>query len=61
MRRVVAVKTVAIAVTLATSLAAPVYSQGIGKKVGGSAYPVDDHLKVDEKAYKSALDRIPEF
>jgi hypothetical protein len=60
MRRVVAVKIVTIAVTLATAVAAPAHSQGLGKKGGGSAYPVENEPKVDEKAYKAALDRIPE-
>jgi len=30
------------------------------KKGGGEPYPVDKKPKVDEKAYKSALERIPE-
>jgi hypothetical protein len=37
----------------------PAYSQGYGKKGGGSAPPVENHPKIDEKAYKAALDRIP--
>jgi hypothetical protein len=60
MRRKATVKIVAIAVTLALALARPVYSQGLGKGVGASPYPVDEHSKVDDKAYNSALDRIPE-
>ena len=59
MRRVVAVKIVTIAVTLATAVAAPAHSQGFSKKGGGSAYPVENQPKVDEKAYKAALERIP--
>jgi hypothetical protein len=60
MRRVITVKIVTIAVTLATTVAAPAHSQAFSKKGGGSAYPVESQPKVDEKAYKSALDRIPE-
>jgi len=60
MRSGSAVKIVTISVTLATSLVAPAYSQGFSKKGGGSAYPVENYPKVDEKAYKAALDRIPE-
>jgi hypothetical protein len=60
MRSAAAVKIVTIAVTLATSLAAPAYSQGFSKKAGQTAYPVENQPKVDEKAYNSALDRIPE-
>jgi hypothetical protein len=54
------VKIVTIALTLATSLAAPAYSQGLGKKGGGQEFPAEVQPKVDEKAYKAALDRIPE-
>jgi hypothetical protein len=62
-RRRLAVKFVTIALTLVTSLAPPAHSQGLGSKGGGgaSAYPAENlPPKVDEKAYKSALDRIPE-
>jgi hypothetical protein len=45
---------------LVTAAVAPAHSQGFGKKGGGSAYPVETQPKVDEKAYKAALDRIPE-
>ena len=60
MRSEAAVKIVVIAVTLATSVTAPACSQGFSKKGGQSAYPTENQPKVDEKAYKSALDRIPE-
>ncbi len=60
MRGTAFVKIVVVAVMLATSLAVPTYSQGFGKKGGGSAYPVEDRPKVDEKTYKAALDRIPD-
>ncbi len=44
---------------LSLSAYSPAYSQGYGKKGGGSGPPVENHPKVDEKAYKAALDRIP--
>jgi len=41
-------------------LMSPAYGQGLGKKGGGyRGPPVDDHPKIDEKAYKAALERIP--
>jgi hypothetical protein len=40
-------------------LAVPAYGQGMGKKGGGHAPPAEAHPKIDEKAYKAALDRIP--
>jgi hypothetical protein len=49
---------VAAAVTLL--LAPPAYAQGMGGKKGGhSAAPTETKPKVDDKAYKAALDRIP--
>jgi hypothetical protein len=48
------------------SLAVPAYSQGLGlgKRPGNGGYdpnpPFEKAQKVDEKAYKSAIDRIPE-
>jgi hypothetical protein len=41
-------------------LAVPAFSQGFGKMGKGSGPPVENHPKVDEKAYKAALERIPE-
>jgi hypothetical protein len=41
-------------------LIAPAHSQGFGKKGGGyRGPPADDRPKIDEKAYKAALERIP--
>jgi hypothetical protein len=49
-----------IAVAAIVSLVAfPAYAQGLGKKGGRGGPPVENHPKVDEKAYKAALDRIP--
>ena len=52
----------AIVVVAATLLSAFAHAQGLGQKGSGgrSEYPVEDHPKVDEKAYKAALDRIPD-
>jgi hypothetical protein len=56
-----AVKTLVVAGTVVSLLTLPAYSQGLGKKGGGYAGPpVENRPKVDEKAYKAALDRIPE-
>jgi hypothetical protein len=49
-----------IAVASSTSVVAPASAQGFGEhNVKPSAYPVENHPKVDEKAYKAALERIP--
>jgi hypothetical protein len=44
-----------------SSLTLPAHPQGWGnrKSAGPSTPPVENHPKVDEKAYKAALDRIP--
>jgi hypothetical protein len=54
-----AIKTLIAAVAAIACLAVPAYSQGFSKMRGASGPPVDTHPKVDEKAYKAALDRIP--
>ena len=49
---------VAIIVAIVSSLTFPAYSQGLKK--GSHAAPTPDtRPRVDEKAYKAALDRIP--
>jgi hypothetical protein len=61
-----AVGTLLGAAIMISSLAFPAYCQGIGlgKRPGNGGYdpnpPVEKTQKVDEKAYKSAVDRIPE-
>jgi hypothetical protein len=50
--------TLAVAVA-ALLLAPPACPQGLGKKGGKHSPPAEDSPKVDEKAYKAALDRIP--
>jgi hypothetical protein len=54
------IKTLIVAAAVISSLTLPGYPQGFGKRGGGpSSPPVENHPKVDEKAYKAALDRIP--
>ena len=48
-----------VAVAITSLLTPPVYSQGFGKKGGRSGAATEKHAKIDEKAYKAALDRIP--
>ncbi len=51
---------IAVSVTaIVLLLAVPAHSQGMGKKGGRGGPPADNHPKIDEKAYKAALDRIP--
>ena len=50
----------ALAVAAISSMFAPsAHPQGMSKKGGRAAPPAENHPKVDEKAYKAALDRIP--
>jgi len=50
-----AIKTLIIATAVISSLTLPAYPQGLGKKGGGyRGPPVDEHPKVDEKAYKAS-------
>jgi len=54
------IRVLIVAATFVSGLTVPAYAQGLGKKGGGYAGPpVENHPKVDEKAYKAALDRIP--
>jgi hypothetical protein len=56
-----AIGVVIMTATVIFGFTVPVYSQAFGKKGGGYADPpVESHPKIDEKAYKAALDRIPE-
>ena len=49
-----------MAVVALLAITAPASAQGFGEhNVKPSAYPVENHPKVDEKAYKAALERIP--
>ena len=51
-------------VVMASLMTLPAYSQSpLGKRPGNGGYegpPAENKPKVDEKAYKSALERIPE-
>ena len=54
------IKTLIVAAMVISSFTFPAYPQGLGKRGGGYAGPpVENHPKVDEKAYKAALERIP--
>jgi hypothetical protein len=56
-----AIETLIAAAAVISLLSTSAYPQGLGKKGGGySGPPVENHPKVDEKAYKAALERIPE-
>ncbi len=54
-----AIRMSAIVVAIASLFALPAYAQGFGKKGGRGRPSVENHPKIDEKAYKAALDRIP--
>jgi hypothetical protein len=53
-------KVIIAAAAIICSIAVPAYSQGFSKMGKGSGPPVENHPKADEKAYKAALERIPE-
>jgi hypothetical protein len=58
-----AIKTIFVAALVVSSFTLPAYAQGFGNRKGGgqgSVYPAEKHPPVDEKAYKAALERIPE-
>jgi hypothetical protein len=61
-----AIGTLVGAAMVISSLAMPAYAQGVGlhSRPGNGGYdpnpPFEKTQKVDEKAYKSAVDRIPE-
>jgi hypothetical protein len=51
-----------ILVSAAVAMSASAFAakaQGFGRSRGNSGPPVENRPKVDEKAYKAALDRIP--
>jgi hypothetical protein len=54
-----AIKVFAVAATVIAALIQPAYSQGFSKKGGGGPPPTENKPKIDEKAYKAALERIP--
>jgi hypothetical protein len=59
--RIKAIATFAVAASVISSLTIPAYAQGFGKKGGRyDGPPVEKRAPVDEKAYKAALDRIPD-
>jgi hypothetical protein len=64
MNGVKAIRTLVAATIVISSITLPAYSQNtLGKRPGSGGYggpPVENKPKIDEKAYKSALERIPE-
>ena len=55
------IRRVAVAAVAATILAMPASAQMGGKRGGGGDAPKgDEKPKIDEKAYKAAIERIPE-
>jgi hypothetical protein len=56
-----AIKTLATAAALVSSLGPPAYPQGFAnrKRVNHGGPLIDKKPEVDEKAYKAAFDRIP--
>jgi hypothetical protein len=58
-----AIRTLVAVATIISSLTLPAYSQGLNKRPGSGGYdgpPVEKKPKIDEKAYKAALERIPD-
>ena len=59
-----AITALVVAATVTSLITLPAYSQNsLGKRPGSGGYsgpPAENKPKVDEKAYKSALERIPE-
>jgi hypothetical protein len=53
------VAAVGIIFAVAALVTSPARAQGIGKKGHHGAAPSETKPKVDDKAYKAALDRIP--
>jgi len=53
------IKAVIVVAAIMSSLTLPAYSQGMGKKGSHAAPSTETKPKIDEKAYKAALDRIP--
>jgi hypothetical protein len=58
-----AIRILVAAATIISSLTLPAYADPFSKRPGSGGYsgpPVENHPKVDEKAYKAALERIPD-
>ena len=56
----VTIRLAAVAAIAATILATPALAQGKRGGGGGEAPKGDEGPKIDEKAYKAAMERIPE-
>jgi hypothetical protein len=57
--RTKAIKIPIVAAAIISLATLPTYAQGMGRKGGSHAPPGEARPKIDEKAYKAALDRIP--
>jgi hypothetical protein len=59
-RRKRALRTLALAAAAISPLSAASHAQDFGERSHKpQGYPVENHPKVDEKAYKAALEKIP--
>jgi hypothetical protein len=54
------IRSIIAAVAIISCVTVPAFSQGFSKMGKGSGPPIESHPKPDEKAYKAALERIPE-
>jgi hypothetical protein len=54
-------RTFTVAAVMVALLTAPAYAQGMGKsKQRGTPQKSEQRVKTDDKAYKAALDKIPD-
>lgn len=58
-RRLRALQTLAVAAATICSLSAASHAQDFGEHSMKPSFPVENRPKVDEKAYKAALEKIP--
>jgi hypothetical protein len=58
-RRKRALRTLAVAAAAMSPLSPPSHAQDFGERSMKASFPVENRPKVDEKAYKAALEKIP--
>ena len=58
-RRRRALRTIAVAAAAMSPLGLPSHAQDFGVRSMKPSFPVENRPKVDEKAYKAALEKIP--
>ena len=58
-RRARALRTLAVAAAAMSQLNLPSRAQDFGERSMKPSFPVENRPKVDEKAYKAALEKIP--